>query len=75
MHTNVKTVLGISLFFFFGFLAFSELVGNYALIISKPLTTRSLYLITSSLNYLLSYSYHYSSRLVGECGPGKVTGH
>ncbi|MDC0996217.1 hypothetical protein OAT01_10875 [Pseudomonadales bacterium] len=29
MHTNVKTVLGIFLFFFFGFLAISELVGNY----------------------------------------------
>ena len=29
MHTNVKTALGIFLFFFFGFLALSELVGNY----------------------------------------------
>jgi len=29
MQTNVKTTLGICLFFFFGFLAFSELVGNY----------------------------------------------
>jgi len=29
MHTNVKTALGIFLFFFFGFLAISELVGNY----------------------------------------------
>jgi len=29
MHTNVKTVLGVFLFFFFGFLALSELVGNY----------------------------------------------
>jgi len=27
MHTNVKTALGIFLFFFFGFLALSELVG------------------------------------------------
>ena len=29
MHTHVKTVLGISLFFFFGFLALSEIMGNY----------------------------------------------
>ena len=29
MHTHVKTALGIFLFFFFGFLALSELVGNY----------------------------------------------
>ncbi|MDC1017816.1 hypothetical protein OAR36_05095 [Pseudomonadales bacterium] len=29
MHTNVKTALGIFLFFFFGFLALSEIVGNY----------------------------------------------
>ena len=29
MHTNVKTVLGIFLFFFFGFLALSELVGSH----------------------------------------------
>ena len=29
MHTNVKTVLGILLFFFFGFLALSELVGSH----------------------------------------------
>ena len=29
MHTNVKTALGIFLFFFFGFLALSELVGSH----------------------------------------------
>ncbi len=29
MHTNVKTALGIFLFFFFGFLALSELVGYH----------------------------------------------
>ena len=29
MHTHVKTALGIFLFFFFGFLALSEIVGNY----------------------------------------------
>jgi len=73
MHTNVKTVLGVFLFFFFGFLALSELVGNYIGYI-KTLDDPIPLLNYFKPNYLLSCSYHYSLRPVGECGPEKVTG-
>ena len=73
MHTNVKTALGIFLFFFFGFLALSELVGSqidHIKTLDAPIPLLTYF-------KLELFAFVFVPLLVatgGECGQGKATG-